>query len=376
MVFVCTYSNGNVGVGQELVRYLAGKKEDFCYLEHPMAIGDGMVSKLDEYAGGRMSVSRDVGTAASGAAGHYLRCSWRTYAGVRRRRDRINVFVGHSNVDAVMAALALRGTGAKVVYCSIDYMPRRFPGALLNTVYKIADRLAYRMSAAIWHSYPNVTGLKPYAVPSKCFTTLHGNNFHRITRPDWQARKRMGLVYLGGVTPAAHLEDAIRAVKVLSGKFGDVSLDVIGTSPDRAYMAKLKALAAELAVPDRIKWHGIVEKSDEFERIMAGLGVGLCLYEMTPALPSWYQLPGKAFAYAACGLPTVVLDASGPIAGGEIRENGMGLVTPLSGLEKCLSDLFSDPARHRELSESSTRWAAQYDWKDKFDRYLGAVRTV
>jgi len=136
-------------------------------------------------------------------------------------------------------------------------------------------------------------------------------------------------------------------------------------------MDRLSRIAAECAVADRVKWHGRIEKADDFEEIMVRLGVGLCLYEMNPSMPSWYQLPGKVFAYAACGLPAIALDVSGPVATGEIMRNGIGIVTTLAGLEESIAGLFADTVRHREIAGNAVKWAAQYDWKDKFDKQLG-----
>ena len=370
MKFISTFTDGKIGVGQELGRFLSEKGEDFWFLEHPLVAGRGDRSRLDTYKDGVVTASVAIGSPRAGLVGQYLQCVLLTFGCVLRRRAQITTFVGHSNIDCVAARLATLGRKVRIVYVSIDYTPKRFPNPFLNRVFRLIDRLAYRWSTDVWHSYPDVFELKPYARPENCVVTFHGNNFRRIRRPSWEDRKLHGLVYLGGVVPPARLDLALSAVADIAPRFPDVTLDVIGDASDSAYLDGLKKQAEALGIGARVTWHGLVTEQERFEEIMVGLGVALCLYEMTPDLPSWYQLPGKVFAYAACGLPTVVLDKGGPVCCREIRNNGIGLVSEEDGLSECIAGLLADASRHETLSETAVRWASEYDWSDKFRKYL------
>lgn len=371
--FVCTYSDGKVGVVQELAAYLAGKGESFWYLEHPLVHGNGATSRLDRYESGRLVETKALGKPAKGTVSLYLKATWITFKTVRARRRMIDLFIAASNVDCVVAHVALPRKRTKVIYVSIDFSPKRFSNPLLNIIFRLADRLAYRWASAVWHSYPNATTLKPYAPKEKCIETSHGNNFRRIQRQPFAQRKRSSLVYLGSVSPAAHLEAALIALKTLKPRFPDIRLHVIGEAANPAYMQSLKTIATSLDVTNCVTWHGLIAESRTFERIMTELGIALCLYEMTPEHYSWYQLPGKVFAYAACGLPTIVLDKCGPIGTHETEQNHIGVVTSLDGLAGCIAGLLDNPDMHKSLSESSEKWAAEYDWHTKFDKYLGMI---
>jgi glycosyltransferase involved in cell wall biosynthesis len=373
MKLVCTYSDGKAGVGQELARYLAERRETFLLLEHPMWAGRGWRSRLTRYERGVSDGGVEVGKPRGSLLAQYAACTLLTFSTVWRHRLELDVFVGHSNIDCLAAMAARRRRGCRVVYCSIDYVPQRFASRLLNGIFRVADRLAYRGADAVWHSYPDAARWKPFARRGNCHETLHGNNFRRIARRPWEQRKPHGLAYLGGVIPAAHIEEAVACVGALRRLFSDTTLDVIGDSPDPAYLERLRTSAGALA-GKAVAWHGLIGDSERFEPLLCGLGVALCLYEMTPERASYYQLPGKVFAYAACGLPTIVLDSSGPVCVREIEKNGIGVVTALSDLEKCIGSLFADEKRHRELAENAVRWASRFDWKDKFDKYLGMLQ--
>ena len=373
MKFICTYSDGKVGVVQELSGYLAEKGESFWYLEHPLAPGAGATSRLDRYENGKLVETKALGKPAKGAMSLYLKASWATFKTVWARRRMIDLFVAASNVDCVVAHIALPRKKARIVYVSIDFSPKRFSNPLLNVIFRLADRLAYRWASAVWHSYPNATTLKPYAPKEKCFETFHGNNYRRIQRRPFEERKRTSLVYLGSVSPAAHLEAALIALKTVKPRFPDIHLHVIGVAANPAYMQSVKTTAKSLNVTECVTWHGLIAESQTFERIMTELGIALCLYEMTPERYSWYQLPGKVFAYAACGLPTIVLDKCGPIGTRETEHNHIGVVTSLDGLTDCIAGLLDNPDMHKSLSDSSEKWASEYDWHAKFDKYLGMI---
>jgi len=371
--FVCSYSDGKVGVVQELVNYLSAKGASFWYLEHPLCPATNKTSRLDHYEDGRLISSQSVGTPSRSLTLLYLKSVWLTFAEVLHRRRTIDLFIAASNIDCVAAHFALSRKQAKIVFVSIDYSPRRFANPLLNSVFKIADRMAYHWATAIWHSYPNATRLKPYAAKANSFETLHGNNYLRIRRRPFEKRDRSSLLYLGSVTPAAHLEEALIAVQTLRPRFPEISLHVIGEAADSSYMQSLKKMAASIGVADSVIWHGLITDSTIFEDIMTERGIALCLYEMTPERYSWYQLPGKVFAYAACGLPTIVLDKCGPVGTGETEKSRIGIVTSLAGLAGCISGVLENPDLHNLLSNSAANWAKDYDWHVKFDKYLGMI---
>jgi len=378
MRFVCTYSDGKVGVAQELAAFLVEQRESFWFLEHPLCPAGGQRTRLDEYREGRLVQSRRVGLRFRRLPFSYLQSMLITFWVILRRRGSVSLFVGHSNVDCLAARMAAAGRSVRIVYVSIDFSPERFANGILNILFKAADRLAYRWATAVWHSYPDATELKPYAdrYAEKCFETLHGNNYRRIRRKPLDERNRCGLVYLGSVTPAVQLERVMQSLATLHNAYPGIRLEVIGTSEDAGYLGRLRDLADRMGVGSRVAWHGLIDNAARFEEVMTGLGVALCLYEMTPERYSWYQLPGKVFAYGACGLPTVVSDRSGPVAVREIEKNEIGLVTSPDGLTECLARLFKDEALHRRLSDNAARWAAQFDWHAKFEKYLGMVEKM
>ena len=374
MKFVSTFDDGATGFGQEMAAHLARRKESFLFLRHPILPGVGDGSVLESYDAGVLSSSETYPTVTGGRAGQYLKCFFLTRKLIKRHGADIDVFVAHSNINAIAAWTARGNTAFKIVYSSIDYSPHRFTNAALNMIFSVADRIAYRVVDAMWHTYPEAERLKPYAKNARCFETFHGNNFRRVERLPWEERDRFRLVFFGGVTPRANIEAVLGCLRELSAEFPAVFMDVIGTSRhDPSYMDEVKAMADSLGVSGHVEWHGLIEQPSDCEKILVRAGLGLCMYEMDESQVTWYVVPGKVFAYAACGLPVLVSDEIGPVCTREVTENGMGLVTSLDKMAATIADLFRRPDFHESLVESAERWGSKFDWDDKFDKYFALL---
>lgn len=181
------------------------------------------------------------------------------------------------------------------------------------------------------------------------------------------------LVYYGGVNASVHLDKAINAVKILSQSWQDTELLIIGKAWDPEYEKVLYQHAVKSVIEKKIIWHGQISNPADAYAILVTCGVALCIYETNPSMPSWYQLPGKIYAYAACGLPVLVLDTSGPITVKTVTQNKLGIVTSLEGIVSCLQNLFENQARYADLSTSTLAWASEYDWEKKFDLHCRRI---
>jgi len=244
---------------------------------------------------------------------------------------------------------------------------------LYECIFRILDRIAYKLSKEIWHSYPDAAQFKPWAPQKKCITTFHGNHFSKRNHFNGASRNVHRLVYYGGVNASVHLDKAINAVKILSQSWQDTELLIIGKAWDPEYEKVLYQHAVKSVIEKKIIWHGQISNPADAYAILVTCGVALCIYETNPSMPSWYQLPGKIYAYAACGLPVLVLDTSGPITVKTVTQNKLGIVTSLEGIVSCLQNLFENQARYADLSTSTLAWASEYDWEKKFDLHCRRI---
>ena len=112
---------------------------------------------------------------------------------------------------------------------------------------------------------------------------------------------RLRLIYTGALTPTYELDVALAAVARIAAERPDldVQLDVFGVG-DAA--DALRALAVELAVADRVAFHGRIPIDDVPARVAAA-DIGLAPTRHDPFTDM--SLSTKVFEYAAMGKPVV-----------------------------------------------------------------------
>ncbi len=373
MIFTCTYSNGNVGFAQELQRYLIRKKQDFLLLLHPLDLSIARVSVLEEYKNGQLVRSQKSWPSPNINAVNYFRCVCTTFWSLLRFGRRTQLFIAVSNIDAVVGLFLRLLFKFKVVLVSTDFSPhRRFANPIMNTVYNVCDRVAYRACNAVWHMYPERGALKRYKNRAPSYDILDGNNFRRVKRLALAEINRFRLVYIGQINRDCRLDEAIEAIADLKSDFPEAGLDII-SSGDPMYEQRLRKLASDRGVSERVAFHGQIPSPDRYEPILAKAGIGLCLYEIDKNDFAWYGTPLKVYLYAACGLPTVCSDTMGPFTREYIERDGVGVLSARGTLKAILMKLFSDASDYARMREKTIHWAAEFDYDDKFDKYLSLV---
>jgi glycosyltransferase involved in cell wall biosynthesis len=175
--------------------------------------------------------------------------------------------------------------------------------------------------------------------------------------PDENAR-RDGVLFVGRLNAQKGLDQLIRA---LAGMKNAATLDVVGDGPARE---SLGALASELGVAERIRWHGQVKQGDlpkfyQRARVLAvpSLDEGLGLVAVEAAL---CETPVVGFRSG--GTPDVVRNGSTGI-----------LVDPndVPALSRALDDVLESEARATSLGQSGRLYAlANFAPESAAQKYL------
>jgi len=175
---------------------------------------------------------------------------------------------------------------------------------------------------------------------------------------DWLARARAAetIVYLGTVEENRRLELALQAfVKVLRAR-PEAMLLIIGDADEPGDLEKLKSLARELGVAQRIIFTGWLDMATAWQLVRAArVGFSPCprgvLYDVAS--------PTKAVEYMALGLPVVANDL--PDQAFVIGRSGGGLCTPLDpdAFAAAMIELLSDGDAARRRGQAGRQWALE-----------------
>lgn len=232
------------------------------------------------------------------------------------RRLRFGLVQVHSLPDfLVFAALPLRLVGVPVLLDLHEAMPEffrsRFPRAahpLVHRALVLQERLSI---AAASHTITVNEAMRDRLVrlganPERTGVVINSPSLARFDvaahpRRTFRDDGRLRLIYTGALTPTYELDVALAAVARIAAERPDldVQLDVFGVG-DAA--DALRALAMELAVADRVAFHGRIPIDDVPARVAAA-DIGLAPTRHDPFTDM--SLSTKVFEYAAMGKPVV-----------------------------------------------------------------------
>lgn len=150
----------------------------------------------------------------------------------------------------------------------------------------------------------------------------------------------------------------------------NATLDIIGDGPQRLH---LEAMAQEMGLTDRVRFHGFLPQADCAERMRKA---DILL------LPSLYECGGAVVLEAmTAGLPVIATAWGGPM---DYLDESCGiLIEPTSradlvaGFASAMTDLAGDPARRAAMGQAGrNRALRRFDWDDKISRILSLYASV
>ncbi len=149
--------------------------------------------------------------------------------------------------------------------------------------------------------------------------------------------------------------DLFRAFSLLAPELPDLRLELVGDGPERE---RLTALAAELGISDRARFHGALP-AEEVRRILAESDL-FVLASVQDASGGRDGIPVSLMEAMASGLPVVTTELSGIP---ELVENGRTglLVQPgdPAGLAAAIRVLVEDPEYARQLARNGRDWVGE-----------------
>lgn len=170
--------------------------------------------------------------------------------------------------------------------------------------------------------------------------------------PEPGERKPFQLLTLGRIKKYKGLEVLLHAMKILAGRFPDVTLVVAGSGDD---IPRLQGIARELGVSERVRFAGKVS-GDEKLRLYRESAVFL-----NSSMKEGYGL--TSIEANACGTPVVASDVPGLCD--SVRDGETGFLFPFGdheALAERIGRILSDAALAERLRASSVVWAHRNSW--------------
>jgi glycosyltransferase involved in cell wall biosynthesis len=336
--------------------YLSARAARCVAISHPLAPEDPPVHRVQEWRTGAPCEDREIRLPSRPPYTYALDVL------APLRRGRYDAWLAFSNLSA-LHGLARRRVGLveNVVYWAVDFVPDRFGrDSRMTQVYDKVDRIAatrsdlrVELTAAARDARRTRLGLGDDAAPTHVAPVgAWLDRIEHVPTANWSRRR---VVFVGHLVPRQGVETLIRAVAQLD----DVGLDIAGRGPEET---RLRELAVELGVGERVTFHGFLADHRDVERLVASASVAAAPYATDMESFTRYADPSKLRSYTAAGLPVVLTDVP-PNAGDLQREAGAEVVdyNP-EAIAAAIRSILATKQGWEARRAAALRYSAAFDW--------------
>ena len=356
------------GPGDELVKYLTGLKADTLLIAHPFDYAAKARSYFTrENREGVVKKGESILGKFPGAINYVKDFLTTVYFSVRfGRRD---IFIGINNLNAASGILLKKlGLVGRVVFYTIDYVPRRFENNVLNAIYHAMDRFAVKHADLVWNLSGRMVEAREKSGVDKKYrekqrTVPVGTEDFAQTK-NLAERDRYGIVYMGHLRKGQGVESILAAFAIIKGRIPAARFHVYGTGP---LEEELKSVCRKEHIDGNVLFHGAVASHKELLERISRHTVAVAPYADRPDNFTRYTDPGKVKAYLATALPIVMTDV--PEVGRVMEAKNCAVIAadnPESFADNIIR-LLEDEGGLQEKIEACRRTAKEYVWGKIFD---------
>jgi len=269
-------------------------------------------------------------------------------------------------IAAKEAGIRLIGTNhvmAENVAQHVTILPPPLLRALVRSQWKAAGKVFGMADEVTTPTLRSSEYLEQMTGLTGVHSISNGIDAHDYT-PSFEPRTENRIIFVGRLDEEKHIDELLRATALLDPAL-DVRVDIVGGGEDEH---RLKRIAAELGVTDRVVFHGRVSDED-LRRMLTAAAVF--------AMPSRAELQCIAAMEAmATALPVVAADAMALPHLVHPGENGYlyepGDIEEFA--EHLTSVLTASPEEYTAMKKASQRIVAAHDLKATIDTFEALYR--
>jgi len=368
------------GPAQDLEEYLVNhiKINKLLFIGHPLFYVLGRSgSGYKKYTDGKLIEEKSLPNWRIPPPISYVKDVILTFLWVFLTKEKWYLYIGSDNLNAFVGIWLRRfGKTKKVVFSTIDYVPKRFENKTLNNIYHWVDKFCVKNADQTWNlSYrmaearEKQKGMK-VSEYNKQVTFPIGIWFDRIKRLPFDEIEKHTLVFMGHILEKQGIQLVLEAIPEIVKEIKEFKFVIIGSGE---YEETLKKMARDLNVEKYVEFKGYVGDHKDIENMLARCACGVAMYNKEEDTWTYYADPGKVKVYLAAGLPVIMTDV--PHIARQIEDAKCGVIVEYKkeDLVNAILSLMKNEDLLERHRENAIEFVRQFDWNVTFYKYLSEV---
>lgn len=368
------------GPAQDLEEYLVNriKIDRLLFIGHPLFYAPRISgSRYKKYTNGKLIKEKSLPNWRMPSAVAYVKDILLTFLWVFLTREKWDLYVGSGGINAFVGIWLRRlGKTKKVVFYTIDYVPKRFENKIINNLYHWVDKFCVKNADQTWNLCHRMAearekqkGMKQSDY-NKQLTLPIGIWYERIKRLNFDKIQKHTLVFMGHILEKSGVQLVLKAIPDIVNEIKDFKFVIIGSGE---YEERLKEITKNLNIEKYVDFKGYVDDHKDLENMLAKCACGVAIYYKEADTFTYYTDPSKVKVYLATGLPVIITDV--PYIAREIEGAKCGVIVEYKkeDLVNAIVSLLKNEELLKEYRENATEFARQFDCNKIFLGALGEI---
>lgn len=368
------------GAGQELYKYFKSKGIAALLVEHSFMAYPDRRTTFSFFDGQKEAIRNGFDYKFLPDALCYIKDFIYSLYAVIRYPYSYYVYFGCGGFNALAGLiLKLLGKVKKVVFYTIDFVPRRFNNPCLNKIYMLIDKVCVSFADRTWNlSNRMAQGREKYNnMPISKF------NRQRVTPIGiWlddlsQERKKTisekKLTFCGDLTEAQGVGLVLESIPEIVKRIRGFKFLIIG---DGHYKNTLVNLAKSLNIEEYIEFLGPIYDYRILQRELCAARIGIAPYKEGQEASIYFADATKPKTYLSCGLPVIITKF--PAISQMIYRRNMGIVINYGkeDLTDAVVKLMTDDNLYLICKKNAEEFILELDWNRIFGTALEEIKNA
>lgn len=298
-----------------------------------------------------------------------LNCFFEIFLGLKwffSQKEQFDLWVGVDSLNAFLGVLLHNlGKVKKVVFYTIDYVPRRFKSDALNFIYHKLDKFCLRNADETWNVSARIAegrekhhGLSRNVYNKQKVVPI-GVWYDKVKRVPFNEVKKHQLIFVGNLLEKQGVQLVLEAMPEILKQISDFHFLIIGGGE---YEERLHSIVRQMHLENYVTFTGWVKDRTKLDGLMADSAVAVALYDNAQEHFTYYADPTKIKDYLSVGLPIVLTDVSHNAQDIHRRQCGILVDYDKVSVAKAVISLMQDEGRLERYRSNALTYIKEFDW--------------